>query len=439
MLTGAATVPYLHDATEARGLRGHADAVVRPASTAEVAAVVRWCYAHDMPVTPFGGGSGYAGGAVPDGGVVISLERLTRVRSLQPELWRGEFEAGVTTRDVQRLARENGLWFPPDPGAAEQSHIGGNVATNAGGPHAFKYGVTGAWVTGLEIVVPPGDVVRVGGARKDVAGYDLLHLLIGSEGTLGLVTAVQVKLIPPPAARAVVVAFCDSIESGQTCVLNAMVSGAFPSAIEYLDGPAVDITRGAFPVAVPHTVGFAVLVEVDGTSSEVAAAVEDVADALATDAAVIVRATAAAEVAELWRWREGVGLAADAALGGKVSEDIAVPVEHLGAAVALTHEIARELDLDACSWGHAGDGNLHSSFLFDRREPAAAGRAAKAAHELFARASVFGGTISGEHGVGRVKNGHLALQWAPAAVALHAGIKDLFDPKGLMNPGKKRA
>src|SRR3954452_13581103 len=180
VLTGSALEPYLRDATETRGLAGSADAVALPQSAEDVAAVVRWCYEHDTPITPYGGGTGYAGGAVPNGGLVLSLERLSRVRALEPELWRAEFEAGVTTRDVQRLARENGLWFPPDPGAPEQSQIGGNVATNAGGPHAFKHGQTGAWVTGIEAVMAPGELVQLGApVRKDVAGYDVKNLMIG--------------------------------------------------------------------------------------------------------------------------------------------------------------------------------------------------------------------------------------------------------------------
>jgi FAD binding domain len=193
---------YLADATESRGLRGAADAVVLPGSTEEVARVLRWCYEREVAVVPRGGGSGFAAGAVPvDGGVVLGLERMTRIREFEPLRWRACVEAGVPTAVVRRLARENGLVFPPDPGAAEQSLIGGNIATNAGGPHAFKYGVTGAWVTGLEAVIPPGDVVTVGGPiRKDVAGYDLKSLLIGSEGTLGVITAAWLRLLPAPEA-----------------------------------------------------------------------------------------------------------------------------------------------------------------------------------------------------------------------------------------------
>ena len=163
---------------------------------------MRWCYEHDVAIIPRGGGTGFTGGAVPlDGGVVLSLERLRKTRHLDPEFWRAAVEAGVVTADLRRRARENGLFFPPDPGSAEQSQLGGNIATNAGGPHAFKYGVTGAWITGLEVVLAPGELVRIGGPlRKDVAGYDLKSLMIGSEGTLGVVTAAWVKLIPAPEA-----------------------------------------------------------------------------------------------------------------------------------------------------------------------------------------------------------------------------------------------
>jgi glycolate oxidase subunit GlcD len=437
ILTGRAVRAYLHDATETRGLEGKADAVVRPSTVEEVAALMRWCYEEGVAITPFGGGTGYAGGAVASGGVVLSFERLDRVRSLEPEFWRAEFEAGVTTRNVQRLARENGLWFPPDPGAAEQSQIGGNVATNASGPHAFKYGGTGAWITGLEVVLPPGDIVRLGGVRKDVAGYDLMQLLIGSEGTLGVITAVEVKLIPPPERRAVFVAFCDSVDAGQQCVSSALVSGAHPSAIEFLDRRAIQITAGAFPGLVPDAPAFAVLVEVDGIADQVEQGLADLREAMDDDVISQQVATAPAEVDAIWRWREGIGLAADAVRGGKISEDICVPVDRLGAAVKLTQSVADLHDLDTCSWGHAGDGNIHATFLFDRDDLGARGRAIAAVEALFDGAIGLGGTISGEHGIGQVKNGHLRQQWPPAAVALHTGVKVLFDPDNLLNPGKK--
>src|SRR6476661_5127661 len=238
--------PYNRDSTRRRGLEGRADAVVLPGSAAQVAEVVRWCYSHDVPITARGGGTGLTGGAVPtDGGVVLSLERLRRVRELEPALWRMYPEAGVSTQHVQRLARENGLFFGPDPGASEQSQIGGNVATNAGGPHALKYGVTGAWVTGLEAVLAPGELVEVGGwAGKDVAGYDLKSLLIGSEGTLGVITAVRLRLLPAPEAQLALVAFMRSRAEGCAAMLEVRAAGIEPSALDFLDGATLALVAG---------------------------------------------------------------------------------------------------------------------------------------------------------------------------------------------------
>jgi glycolate oxidase subunit GlcD len=437
-MVGEVPAAYLADATEVRGLRGQADAVVFPETTDELAQVMECCYALGVPLTPRGGGTGYSGGAVPRGGVIISLVRMRRVRSLEPLLWRAEVEAGLPTADVQRLARENGLYFPPDPGAAEQSQIGGNVATNAGGPHAFKYGVTGAWVTGLEAVVPPGRIVRFGGAfRKDVAGYDLKSLLIGSEGTLGIITAVNLRFIPAPERRFPVLGFYPDARAGAAAIDCAMGSGIVPAALEYLDNEAVEIVRGSFPGKLPSRSCFALIAEADGGEAEARRGRDALMEALSEGGLGISAPTERREIDELWGWRDGVGLVADAALGGKASEDIAVPVERLAEAVEGTREIGRCHKLATCSWGHAGDGNLHSTFLFDRADTAAGERAAAAARELFALAVELGGTISGEHGVGLVKAGQLGRQWNEAGLDLHDGIKELFDPPGLLNPGKK--
>jgi glycolate oxidase subunit GlcD len=428
---------YLADATEARGLRGRADAIVLPRSADEVAAVVAWCYEHDVPITPRGGGTGFAGGAVPLGGVVLGLERLRSVRSLDPLLWRMEVEAGVTTADVRRLARENGLLFPPDPGAAEQSQIGGNVATNAGGPHAFKYGVTGDWVTGVEAVVPPGELISVGGAiRKDVAGYDLKSLLVGSEGTLGIVTSVWLSLAPAPEAVAPIVSLHPGTAEGCEALARVIGSGLPVAALEYLDAETVRRAADSFPV--PLDAGFLVLTEVDGSVEEVARLREAVLEAIGEEALAVWAPETAAEIASLWRWRDGVSLAVQADRGGKVSEDIVVPFDRLAEAIEETLEIGARHDLAACSWGHAGDGNLHSTFLIDPGDEQERERAEAAAEELFDLAGRLGGSISGEHGLGLAKGGRLERQWSPAAFALHGSIKSVFDPKGLLNPGKKR-
>lgn len=431
---------YLIDETETRGLVGRADAVVLPATAEDVRAAVAWCYGNDVAVVPRGGGTGFASGCVLlGGGVVISLERLRAVRSFDPLLWRLQVEAGRTTSEVARLARESGLYYPPDPGAAEQSQIGGNVATNAGGPHAFKYGVTGHWVNGLEAVVAPGELITVGGAfRKDVAGYDLKNLLVGSEGTLGIVTSVWLRLTPAPEAAAPVVGFYPGIAEECAAIECVLGSGIPVAALEFLDAETVATAFAGLPGG-QREPAFMVIAEVDGSEAEVATLQVDLVEALAEDAISTLAPAAPTEVAALWRWRDGVSIAVQAHRGGKASEDIVVPLERLAEAIQATHDIGRRFDLPACAWGHAGDGNLHSTFMLDREAGLEAEGARAAAEELFALAATLGGSISGEHGVGVVKNGQLARQWNPTAVALHSAIKQTFDPKGLLNPGKKVA
>ena len=425
---------YLSDSTEEQGFGGHADAVVLPRSTDEVARVVAWCYERDVPIVPRGGGTGFAGGAVPFGGVVVGLDRMTRVRSFEPLVWRIEVEAGVRTGDVHRIARESGLFFPPDPGAAEQSQIGGNIATNAGGPHAFKYGVTGAWVLGLEAVLAGGQVVRVGGpVRKDVAGYDLKSLLIGSEGTLGVITAAWLRLVPAPEAFLPVAAFYDGHEAGSDALLRVVASGLNVAALEFLDGGALAATGGSFPGGAPPGAGFLVLAEADGSRTEAERLRAEVVEAL-TERALEVRPM---EPDELWRWRDGVSFAVTARRGSKVSEDIAVPFERIGEAIAGTLEIGRRHGLEACSWGHAGDGNIHSTFLVTPGDPDELSRCGRAIEDLLELTRRLGGSLSGEHGVGTLKRPHIGSFLAQPVLSLQAEIKRAFDPKNLFNPGKK--
>ena len=428
----------LMDDTEGAGLRGRADAVVTPATAADVAAVVAWCYDRDVPITPRGAGTGYSGGALPDGGVVLSTAGLTRIRSFEPALWRMEAEAGVVTGTIQRRAREEGLRYPVDPGSQESSTIGGNIATNAGGPHSFAHGVTRAWVTGLEAVLAPGELVRLGGpVRKDVAGYDLVSLLCGSEGTLGIVTAAWLRLVPAPAVAYPIAALLPDARAGQEALEAVLVSGATPAALEFLDAGA--LREAPAPFLPPGASGFLVIAEVEGTSeAEARADRADVLEAL-SGAGAVHAPDERGEVAALWRWRDGVGHAVSARHGGKLSEDIGVPMDRLAETVEATVAIGARHGLDAVSWGHAGDGNVHATFLIDPADEAQRTSAAAAARDLFDLARELGGTVSGEHGIGLLKNGELRRQWPPAAVAAHQAVKAALDPKGLLNPGKKLA
>lgn len=423
-----------------RGVVGTAEAVVLPSSVDEVAAVMRWCYDNEVALTARGGGTGLAGGAVPvAGGVVIGFERLNRVRQFDPLLWRMHVEAGVTTADVQRLARESGLRFPPDPGAAELSQLGGNIACNAGGPHAFKYGVTGRWVTGIEAVVPPGEILRVGGPlRKDVASYDLVSLLVGSEGTLGLVTAAWLRLIPAPELELPVIGLYADAEAGISAIERVLASGVVPAAIEYLDGATLRVSGGTYPFGLPDDAAFMVVTEADGAASEARRVAGELREALASDAVAVHAPTGAAEVAELWRWRGGVGFALLAQRGGAFSEDVTVPLDRLRDVARETIAIGERHDVPAVSFGHAGDGNIHATFMFSPDEPDEEARADAACRDLFELARRLGGSVTGEHGIGWLKRGQLEPQLGPVGYDLHSRIKELFDPKGLLNPGKKR-
>jgi FAD/FMN-containing dehydrogenase len=438
VLAAPASSLYNSDASRRRGLRGRADAVALPGSAREVAEVVRWCYAHDVAIVPRGGGTGLTGGAVPtDGGVVLSLERLRAVRELEPGLWRMFVEAGVSTHDVQRLARENGLFFGPDPGASEQSQIGGNVATNAGGPHALKYGVTGAWVTGLEAVLAPGELVGVGGwARKDVAGYDIKDLLIGSEGTLGVITAARLRLLPAREAQIAQAVFVRTRAQGCAAMLDVRAVGMEVAAMDFADGEALAHVAGGYPGEVPGGAGFAVLIEVDGTREQARAQADELRELLGSVALAIERPD---DTSALWRWRDGFNGVLSGVRGAKVSEDVSFPVERLQEGLERFEQIAARHRLVSCAFGHGGDGNVHATVLVDPGDEAELDRAQAVGAELFALVGELGGSIAAEHGVGWLKRGLLASQWDARAVQLHEQIKLAFDPKGLLNPGKKLA
>lgn len=411
---------------DASGLSGVARVLARPQTAEQVRELVAWAYAHGVAILPVGGKTGFAGGVVPldDPCIAVSLERLSRVRSFDPLLWRMEVEAGVTTATVQRLARENGLMFPPDPGAAEQSQIGGNLATNAGGPHAFKYGVTSRWVTGVEAVIAPGELVRFGGPlRKDAAGYDLRGLLIGSEGTLGIITAAWLRFVPAPAMAIPVVGGYDSIAEGVAAIESALACGVVPATIEYLQGDCIHLAPPPFLEGQPPE--FMVICEAESDGER------------ATLLEALGPRAAAHDPRELWRWRGGVSIGVRAARGEKLSEDIVVPLDRMREAIERTLEIGARLGVQATSWGHAGDGNLHSSYLFDPHDAEEKRRAEEAAAQLFELARELGGSVSGEHGLGLLKAGQLLGQWSEAAVGAHEAIKHALDPKGLFNPGKK--
>jgi glycolate oxidase subunit GlcD len=430
---------YHRDSTEMHGLSGMADAIVAPGDADQVRELVAWCYERNLAIVPRGGGTGFAGGAVPvDGGIVCSLERLSQIRQFEPEFWRMEVEAGVITSRIHLVARKSGLFFPPDPGASEQSQIGGNIACNAGGPHAFKYGVTGNWVTGIEAVVANGNVVSMGGSlRKDVAGYDLRSLFVGSEGTLGIITSAWLRLIPAPEKVIPVVAGYPDIASGVRAIGRVYGYGLLPAALEYFDGGTLAASGGSFPGGIDPEIGFLLIAESDGTASEAENLSHGLSEALTEEATFVRQIHDRQSIDELWRWRSGVSFAVSAQRGGKMSEDIAVPMGVLEETINIINEIGQRHGLSTCSWGHAGDGNLHATFMLDASSESEIAAATMASQELFARTLELGGTVSGEHGLGWVKREQFDLQFSEESARLQRLVKAAFDPANLFNPGKK--
>jgi glycolate dehydrogenase FAD-linked subunit len=429
---------HLHDVgSELRGIRGSSSAVILPRDAEQVQEAVACCYARDLPIVSRGGGSGLAGGAVPEGGaVVLDLSGLDRFRSFEPEQLRMHVEAGVRTSEVQRRARENGLLFPPDPGAAEQSTIGGNVATNAGGPHAFRYGSTGAWVNEIEAVIANGERIVVGGpSRKWVEGLDLKSLLVGSEGVLGVITAIRLRLAPAPEAAFPVVAVFASEQEGCAAVQGLVASGIACSVLDFADADAFGPLRDSLGAeSVPA--GFLLLMEVDGSASEASLLRQELLESVAATAVWTFAPLDQGGIRSLWRWRDEMSMRLASIYGGKVSEDIVVPVERLGEAIAGVRQIGRRLGLQTACWGHAGDGNLHAALFAADADADQLALARSGGGEVLAMSRDLGAGLSGEHGIGLFKREAMESTTPPPLAALLHGVRAAFDPKGLFNPGK---
>jgi glycolate oxidase len=409
------------------------DVVVRPADVAGVAAVLAVAHARGIAVVPVGAQTGLAGGAVPrGGGIALSLERLDAIGPVDRGNLRLTVGAGARTGAVHAAALAAGLFYPPDPASLERSTIGGNIATNAGGPRCFKYGVTAEYVLALEAVTADGKVFRTGAAtRKSATGPRLAQLLVGSEGTLAVVTEATLRLVPAPAGRVAATATFDSVDAAGEAVAAIVAAGLVPSALELLDAACLELVAGV-PVAAAL-----LLVEVDGTdtaSMEAELSLVERALRLA-GARVLELARDENEIERLWHARRAVSSALTNAAPDRLFQDICVPPASIPEALRRIGEIAERHRVRIPVFGHAGDGNLHPSVLYN----AAAGEA-DAAHaaeaEVLRTALALGGTVSAEHGIGLLKRPFLAEALDPVALELARAIKYAFDPKGILNPGK---
>ena len=417
-----------------------ADVVVLPGSTAEVAAVARICTETRTPLVPRGAGSGYTGGAVPlHGGVVVSLERLNRILEIDEASLVAVVEPGVITGDLQDAVETRGLFYPPDPASLRRSSIGGNVAECAGGPRAFKYGVTGRYVLGLEAVLMSGEVIRTGGrVVKNVVGYDLTQLLVGSEGTLAIVTAITLRLLPKPPAVVTLRATFVSVDVAVDAVSRLVRARVVPSTLELIDRRTLDAVAASLGERLaPDGTGAVLILEVDGLPDAVRAEAQLVEAACREAGATeILRAGSAEARDELWRVRRGISHALMVVADLKINNDIVVPKGRVPELYALVARLEAAYGLPIPSFGHAGDGNIHVNIMAPASDPDAVARAREAEAELFRGVVALGGAISGEHGIGFTKAPFIGLNIDAATLALMRRVKQAFDPLGLLNPGK---
>jgi glycolate oxidase len=393
---------------------------------------------HRLPVVPVAARSGKSGGSLAvSGGIAVSLERMSRVLEISPEDLTARVQPGVVTGELQRQVEAHGLFYPPDPNSLDMCTIGGNVAENAGGPRALKYGVTREYVLGLEVVLPTGEILRTGRRTiKGVAGYDVTGLLVGSEGTLGIVTEVTLKLLPRPRhVSTALVVFAD-VEAAARAVSRVLAAGVIPRCLELLDDTALAACARTAPFKFPPGAGAAVLVETDGNDEDaVFGEIVRVAALVQADAAgEVIVAQNEAQRRDIWEMRKYLSVNLRVLHPLKLSEDIAVPRSKIPEMVRRTREIGARHGFLVATYGHAGDGNLHANVLFDREEErpgveAAVGEILRAAVDL-------GGTITGEHGVGLAKRDFLVYEQGRELVALQRRLKAVFDPLGLLNPGK---
>jgi glycolate oxidase len=417
------------------------EVVVSPASTAEVAAVVRLCAAHRIPIVPRGGGTGYTGGSVPlHGGVLLSLERMNRILEIDEANLIAIVEPNVITGDLQDAVERVGLFYPPDPASLRQSVIGGNVAECAGGPRAFKYGTTKRYVLGLEAVLPTGEVIRTGGkVVKNVVGYDLTQLLVGSEGTLAIITKIILRLVPKPPVQATLRATFLSVEAAVAAVTNIIRARVVPAAVELIDGESLEAVARNLNVRslAPEGTAALLLLEVDGIAeamAEEASRVEQACrDAGATE---VLRARDEAERQELWRVRRELSLSLKMITPLKFNHDVVVPKGRIPELFALVRRIRHEYRLRIPCFGHAGDGNIHVNIMVDPADHEEIARAHVAEGVLFAGVVALEGSISGEHGIGFAKAPFISLELSEVEIALMKRVKHAFDPEGILNPGK---
>ncbi|MDP2791627.1 MAG: FAD-linked oxidase C-terminal domain-containing protein [Rectinemataceae bacterium] len=434
---------YSHDETSAEEYGHMPDVVVTPTSTTQVAEVVKLANRQRLPLTPRGAGSGLSGGAIPVfGGIVLSLEKMNKVIEIDYANMTMTVETGIVTNEINNLVKEKGLFYAGYPMSLETCFLGGNIAENAGGGKAVKYGVTSRYIMGVELVTPTGEVVWLGGKlSKDVTGYDLTHLIVGSEGTLGIVTTAIIKLIGLPKAKSDLLVLFKTPAEAISCVPEIIAKGTIPTSMEFMDKLSVETSCQYLNESLPYEAcGAMLLIEMDGSDSErVDADAELVGDLCMEKGAIeVYMADNRTTQERVWSVRRNIAEAFKVKCPIQSLEDIVVPTASIPDIIPELDRISSKYGISIPCYGHAGDGNLHATLVKDPAMSMEAWKAAepKALEDLYAVVTKLGGKISGEHGIGLKRKKYMAEFMSPVEMGLIKAIKKAWDPNGIMNPGK---
>ena len=413
--------------------------VVQPKTALEIAEIMKLANREKFAVYPRGQATGLSGGALPvKGGMVLDLSKMNQTLIIEPDNLIAIVSPGVLTADIHQEAEKHGLIYPPDPSSSQVSTIGGNLAENSGGPKGLKYGVTKDYVIGLEVVTPEGEIIRTGGKTvKNVTGYDLTKLIVGSEGTLGIITEAILRLIPkPPATKTAMVIFDDLVDSGKA-ISQILSNGILPSKLELMDQASIHAVESYEPIGLPMDAEAILLIEVDGHPKAVEDEILKVAEIAKNSGAREVKvATTKAETENLWQVRKLVSPAIVRIKPTKISEDATVPRSKIPEMMKRLKAIKEKYQIHLVVFGHAGDGNLHPNIIADKRDKEEMKRVEQAVEEIFQATIELGGTLSGEHGIGTMKAPFMEMELGTAGVDMMKRIKKAWDPNDVLNPGK---
>lgn len=415
------------------------DVVVKPGNVAEIAAIVKLAGRYNVPITARGAATGLSGGAVPvKGGISLVLTRLNKIIDIDTANRVAVVETGVITQDFVNAVTQAGLFYPPDPASAKTSTIGGNIAECAGGPRGVKYGITRDYVLGMEVVLPDGSVVELGNKfDSEMAGPDWGMLLVGSEGTLGIITKIYLKLVDKPSAKQTLLAVFTSLDDAARTVSEMIASGTIPTTLEIMDNLTIRAVEDYLKVGLPVSAEAILLIEVDGSAKAIIKQAEHVIKVCQQCGATEIQTASTPEdIDKLWQARRAISPACGKLNPTKISEDATVPRSQIPTMVRCLREIARKYNLKMVIFGHAGDGNLHPNILSNKHDHEEMERVEQAVAELFKVALELGGTLSGEHGIGYMKAPFLQWETGETGFAVGKTIKKVIDPQGLLNPGK---